>query len=531
MTKPSQATQLVEIVENHDVYLFHDHQQRAFAKIDIDGHYEVIEVKRKAFRRWLQRRFYIEFDKAPGSQAVQDAIGVIEGKALFAGQQHDVHVRVAGYNGNVYIDLADPEWRVVRVTPNGHEIQESPDVYFRRPPGMLALPAPAPGGAISDLERFVNLQDDDFVLFKSQIHMALNPYGPYTPTALLGGQGRGKSTNAKIFRRLVDPNVSDLRAEPREVRDLMIAATNGWICAFDNVSRLSDWLSDAICRLATGGGFATRELYADADEIIFEAKRPVILNGIEDFIVRNDLLDRSVLLYPPEIDGKNRRSEEGFWQEFDEAHPGIFGSLLEAVSAALRNKHQVRIPELPRMADYAIWATAAETALDIETGNFMKAYKQNRAGAVAVILEASRIANYISKLMKNRAEWRGTATDLLDALNGLADESTQRAKDWPRSPQKMSNDLRRLAPTLRAEKIETEHLRTGQRREIILRKLEEPGSESSLPSQVSQPSDDDDDHDDPARTHSYSSNGHPESLDAPLLLRVQDRIDSTEAAS
>ena len=61
----------------------------------------------------------------------------------------------------------------------------------------------------------------------------------------------------------------------------MIAATNGWVVALDNLSHLSTWLSDALCRLATGGGFSTRELYTHDEEKLFDAQRPVILNGIE----------------------------------------------------------------------------------------------------------------------------------------------------------------------------------------------------------------------------------------------------------
>ena len=60
----------------------------------------------------------------------------------------------------------------------------------------------------------------------------------------------------------------------------MIAATNGWCLAFDNVSVIQAWLSDALCRLATGGGFATRGLYTDDEETIIDAQRPVVLNGV-----------------------------------------------------------------------------------------------------------------------------------------------------------------------------------------------------------------------------------------------------------
>jgi hypothetical protein len=86
-----------------------------------------------------------------------------------------------------------------------------------------------------------------------------------------------------------------VRALPREERELMIAANNGHVFAFDNLSGLSPWLSDALCRLASGGSFAVWRLYTDDEEVLFKAARPTLLNGIEDVLGRSDLTDRARL--------------------------------------------------------------------------------------------------------------------------------------------------------------------------------------------------------------------------------------------
>jgi hypothetical protein len=72
----------------------------------------------------------------------------------------------------------------------------------------------------------------------------------------------------------------------------MIAAHNGHLLAFDNLSGLPTSLSDAFCRLASGGSFAVRQLYTNDDEVLFQAARPLLVNGIEDVISRADLADR-----------------------------------------------------------------------------------------------------------------------------------------------------------------------------------------------------------------------------------------------
>ena len=165
----------------------------------------------------------------------------------------------------------------------------------------------------------------------------------------------------KILRALLDPNTAPLRALPREDRDLFIAASNSHVLAFDNVSGLPAWISDTLCRLSTGGGFAVRQLYTDQDEVLFDATRPVILNGIEDIVTRPDLADRAVFLTLEPIPEERRRAEDEFWAAFEVERPRILGALLDAVVEGLKRLPETQLERLPRMADFALWATACET--------------------------------------------------------------------------------------------------------------------------------------------------------------------------
>jgi hypothetical protein len=173
-----------------------------------------------------------------------------------------------------------------------------------------------------------------------------------------------------MARSLIDPNTAMLRSEPREPRDLMIASKNGWLIALDNLSGLPGWLSDCLCRMATGGGFATRMLFQDDEEVIFDAQRPAIVNGIDQIASRADLLDRCLMIDVPRIAPHKRRSEAELWKGFEGARPRIFGALLTVLSAALRDAGATQLATLPRMADFAIWATAAEPALGFQPGTF-----------------------------------------------------------------------------------------------------------------------------------------------------------------
>src|SRR5206468_10836955 len=142
-----------------------------------------------------------------------------------------------------------------RVTAAGWRVISDPPVKFRRARGMLSLPTPTAGAPISALRHFLNVENDEqWTLLLAWLVAAMRPSGPYPVLALLGEQGTAKSTTQEMFRTLIDPNVAPLRSEPRDVRDVMIAASNGWCVALDNVSDIEPWLSDCLCRLATGGG-------------------------------------------------------------------------------------------------------------------------------------------------------------------------------------------------------------------------------------------------------------------------------------
>ena len=314
------------------------------------------------------------------------------------------------------------------------------------------------------LRGFLNVRSDVYyVLSIEWLIAALRNCGPYPVLVLSGEQGSAKSTFSTILRALVDPNTAPLRALPREDRDLFIAASNGHVLIFDNVSGLPYWISDTLCRLATGGGFAVRQLYTDQDEVLFDACRPMILNGIEDIVARPDLADRAIFLTLEPIPEEQRRPEQELLAEFKSKRALILGALLDAVAHGLRQLPGVRLDRLARMADFARWSTACETAI-WPAGTFWTAYSSNRDEAVADVIEADPVANAVRALMATRRVWTGTASDLLGALAKAVDERVASSKTWPDSPRALSGRLRRAATFLRKIGVEIEFRKEGRAR-------------------------------------------------------------------
>jgi hypothetical protein len=335
------------------------------------------------------------------------------------------------------------------------------------------LPDPARGGSINELRPFLNVgSDGDFVLTVSFLLAAWSGRGPYPILNLIGEQGSAKSTFTRVLKKLLDPGSTTLRSLPANERDLYIAAYNSFVLLFDNISWLLDWLSDAFCRLSTGGGFGTRELYADLEEILFDAMRVIILNGIVEFASRPDLADRLIVLSLPPIPDDKRRAEKqmndgkpSFWEELEPVYPRILGALLDGVVHGLRCRPNTRLSTLPRMADFALWATACETAF-WPAGTFMAAYERNREEAIQAVIEASLVASAVQALMADwkGTQWEGTATELLAALGHHVDERQVILKTWPKTPDALSYRLRPAVATLRRVGIEVTFDRENARR-------------------------------------------------------------------
>lgn len=378
-------------------------------------------------------------------------------------------LRTGQHDGKLYLDLADDTWRAVEIDRHGSRTVTRPPVNFRRQRGMLPLPAPEGGGKISDLRPFLNVSDeDDFVLVVAWLLAALRPVGPYPLLVLAGEPGSAKSTAARILRGLIDPNVSALRSSPREERDCWIAASNAGVLAFDNLSSIPTWLSDALCRVASGGGFATRQLHTDDDEILFEAVCPVILTAVGDVIVQSDLADRSIMIELPAIPDSERRNEDGMRRAFHEARPKILGALLDAVAHGLATEHEVVLERLPRLADFAVWAAACETAF-VPAGTIMAAFQRNTNEAVASVLESDAVCvAMLAFLDANQGQWKGKPQKLLADIRPWAPEGALRERNWPRNPQTLSNRLRLATPTLRQHGVQIIKGKTNGERFIQL---------------------------------------------------------------
>jgi hypothetical protein len=481
--RPSVRSQLLNITEGLE--LFHS-EGEGFVAIYINDHKETYALRSKAFKQYLSAKMYEIEGKGASAQSLQEVLETLQGRALFSGVERPTFRRIAEANGKIYVDLCNSNWQAIEITAEGWQVTTNYPVTFLRSKGMLPLPIPEKGGSLDDLREFINVgSDEDFALIKAWLVQTVRFDVPFALLALGGEQGSAKSTTATILRSLIDPNTAQLRRPPKDERDLIAAARNGWIIALNNLSSIPAWLSDALCCLAVDGGFAARELYTDGDEFILKARRPIILTSIEDIIGKSDLLDRTVSITLPPIPGHKRENERNLWRRFHHALPKLLGALCDAASIAIRNLPNTKIINLPRMADFAEWAVASEGKTE-QMSICLRAYRAMRQTNNQSFLEASPVAAVLQRFIEREKAWSGTASELLAEFDDLATEKEKKRRSYPKAPNTLSNKLREIAPNIRQNGIE---IRLGDRKGrkgvkiIHIETIEKSSSESPASSE------------------------------------------------
>ena len=306
-------------------------------------------------------------------------------------------------------------------------------------------------GNVCQLREFINVTDADWPLAVAWLLAAIRPIGPYPILPVNGEQGSCKTTTCCRLRSVVDPNSVPLRDVPKNEQTLMIWAKNSHVIALDNLSSLSKDLSNAMCRLATGGGHSEKTNYSDASETLFYACRPQMLNGIGDIATRSDFLDRSLPINLPIMPKSARKTEKELDTEFAKVHASIFGALLTAASHGLKRLPEVEKLDidLPRLADFANWMMAVETALGWEEGTFLTAMNRNESQSHELAISESLVVDKVRKFLEQAKHYDGGWETLLKELNKLADAKTKRSRRWPKNSRALSTRLRERAPNLR----------------------------------------------------------------------------------
>ncbi len=457
-------------------------EHRAFVDFTDLGHRVTCLVNSKTYRRQLALRHYRATGKGLPAEVQSTAILTLEARPFADGYRHPISVRLGELDGRIYIDLGDETWDAIEVDQDDWRRMRNPPVRFARSISALPLPMPVRGASLEPLGELLNVDADGLKICIGWLVSAFSPTGPYPTLVTLGQHGTGKTTLLRILRRLLDPNSADVCSFPPTERDLLVSVQRCWMPLFDNLSSISDELSDALCRMSTGGSMVLRTLFTDSDETVLTALRPVGLSGITEIVTRADLMDRCVFALTQPL--TKFVEEKVLWAKVDALAPSLLGALLDVVVAILRLQAEEGPAPLPgewRMADFVRLLSFAEAALGWPEGAFAEAYAANRRGAILMVVEANPLASALvtfmqetyyaadgTKQTRKKKPWIGTSTDLHPVLANLAGAGAASVPGWPRSPNALGKALPRVVPPLAAIGLQVTTHRTATERTIRL---------------------------------------------------------------
>jgi hypothetical protein len=439
--EPKAAEGVLELLV--DAELFHDRQGEAFISMPQPGggmrHYRLASSESE---RLIRLRYYRARGKSLSDLQLREAMGLLAAKAHFDGPEHETHVRVGGDHEAVYIDLASDGDQMVKIKPGSWEMTTECPVRFVRPSGLQPLPEPTRDGELEQLPWLLGLKPRTWQRLLAFMINALHPTGPYMCLLVDGEQGSGKSLLSSLVKRLIDPNAVQKLRLPRGEHDLMIQAAQNRLLVFDNASSLKHDISDALCSLATGSGFSTRQYYTDNESRTFTSCRPFIINGIGGFANKPDLMDRAISLSLPAMADARRKTEREIISAFEAYLPGLLGCLFDLIAGALANLPTTQTPKGLRMADAAKWIAAAEPAAGLHPGTLADSLVEGQEQLMGDWALGQPLVLALQRVVRDRA-FVGTMGEL---LKKLSDDLDLPDRFRPSTPSFLSSQLTRLRP-------------------------------------------------------------------------------------
>ncbi len=465
---------------------FYNAKFECFVKVPHNSTSKILELKSIAFARVMRVMYQLTHKDFPNSTNITEAVLQLESMIIEGGigTKDEVHFRIAKHGDNIYLDLCNDEWTVIKISSHGWEEIKNPPVNFIRSPQNLALPKPIRGGTVQALRKYVNIRTDDaWALYLGFLIQLFNPEGSYPHLVVIGPHSSAKSTLCEFTKLLIDPNDSMRIALPTEADQLMMITKFNQVLIFENLSHLSLRDSDNLSKLSTGCALSKRTLYANTDQTSFKSRKPCMINCIEQLVTKGDLLSRCILLDLPEIPKTERVDEVQYNKDFNSEVPHILGALLDAVSFGLQNSNLVPKENLPRMSGFYIWVNACEFKLGLPKGSFSSAYLKNISNCSTVTLENDSVGLALQVLVsacpgQQEVIFNGTAQGLLLALQGTYGNNKVPV-EFPSAPNKLKARLDRLVEAIREELgIEVQSKKTKSGKYYIIKRVPITGDDS-----------------------------------------------------
>lgn len=436
---------LLKDIEEEQHTFYHDRAENPYVCVTKDGTTQYMEVYGNDYKKFVRYMYYTRYQKAVPKDALQRVLDTLAVKAQIEGKEITPAHRCAYHDGKIYYYLADREQTVICIDENGYRVIAESPVPFIKKQNMSEQVLPK---RAKDTLKKMGMKywqfatADDRILHWILLISRFIAEGSQPLVYYFGDRGSAKSTSMRLDKMIVDPSEIDIKALPKSISDAVAAVSNQYMVSFDNVSRISDELSDIFCIVATHGYYSKKMLYSNNQEFAIKLNARVSFSGITNLSTKPDLIDRMVCLKLNRIDSSNRRTEEEIMKEFQTDLPYILDKIFRILSKAIPIYNDLKLERLPRMADFAKWGYAIAEALGYGGERFLRIYENNQADLLENLVSEDSLITVLIEAMKKHNYFKGTVTELLVSLTNMAEKMEIDTRvGWARDASSLSRKL------------------------------------------------------------------------------------------
>jgi len=450
---------------------------QVFALIENKGHIETLDLSNPKAKSWLRYSYFEQTGNNHAQEAYATALLLIQAEAIHGDTPREtIFTRIAMVADTLYYDLTTVDGKIVKITKDTIEITtldlSSPIFIRTQSQKEQVMPVFDEKNLLNEMMLLLRISMENRQLFKVHLTSMFLEGFPIPIMSIIGEHGSIKTTISKSVKQIVDPSGSQTIALSKNIENLSLSFQSRFCVCLDNVSDINHMVSDFLCKAITGDGHAKRKLYTDSDEIIYEYKRKIILNGISPNFEFPDLVDRNIIYVTDKVPEDERITEEEFNKRFTNLLPSVLGQIFQILSDAMKIHDSVKaeIKLLPRSADFATWGECISRTLGYTPLSFINNYKDKIKLHSLETNESYPIISIVEDMLKNKDRYEDTVQGFFNTVKTLAESEgidvNSTHVHFPKSPNKIRSHITQLKPNFRTIGLEIDIKQYTKRDEL-----------------------------------------------------------------
>lgn len=387
----------------------------------------------------------------PGPQTMTSALMVLSAITRNA-EVREVHLRLARLGATSYLDLGTTSGAYVEITGKGWAIRdprrgEECPALFTRSTTTNALPFPERGGVRAELATLLALDagDDRFRIAWGWLVAQVFPETARPMIYFLGSQGSGKTTRGLMLANVLEPQTEMGSVLKRSERENNPVAKANYILTADNMTKMSEDVSNWLCSLVTGHRVVERKLYTNADTVAYSLKRTGIFTGkIKPNGLESDAEERMIFLEFERMTVSRIRADDDLMADLREAHPRILGAVLDDMADVLGTLADITTEDTQgyRFVNFAKVFAAMDR---VDRPGYIDALNREATESLTErVFDEPVLVALLRTIAGEDGEWSGTAAELLLGMARWAPDDAGKPGRawWPASPKALGTHLR-----------------------------------------------------------------------------------------